>query len=1084
MSQRDPFDPGTEVVTAPAGSGKTTLLLHHYLRHLGAHRIEKIVAITFTRKAAAELLDRLAETLRGVLSPDAERTPWQRELLGLYKDVLPSREKALESLQALDSAPVSTVDAFTLTLVQEFQLHAHFLLGNGSPIHIDGPIEGGADSTPFYEAAAREEMEALSPDARLLLEEMSLGEAIEDVAMLARHSVAADPSAGKLLDALGRAITPRIENRAEDWLDTGKSKGTERIVERAGAWIRQPQGRPPAALLALLCVMGNREAIRERDAATVQALQALEVRGSCRVEWSRCRKALEGFLDDASVERADRLRIALAALAAAARDRALRAIAREGRLGYDELLLAATTLCSDSPPDDLARRYEVLMVDELQDTNPQQLDFYRAFYAMRRDVDPIRKFFVGDSRQSIYRFRGADPCGWNRLVEDADRIGTHAPLRTNYRSSKLLVATQRAMFDALEKGGRCGVESLEEVEAGRGAEEGLLTESSSPAPVRVVTSEESVDMTPHVLAEFAMRIEERWREYKGETAAVLIRSWVEAVRAADILTVHGVQAQVTGDRTLLSSRPALDLRIFLQVLVDPTNDITMAGVLKHPSIGVSDRGLLLLREGGPFSRVFNPEVRLENLDAGEQARLERALPLLREARGRLGRESSADVLEWLVASLWWRPLIQAAPEGESDVGLAQLDILLDLVRDWESEGVDPLAVIDRLQGAADDAAADLPVVQMHRGSRVVTITTVFGAKGREFDHVALLQIERTGGSGLEDANCCGTGNPGGKRFLGVRFDPEGGLRRAWDPIAVVARALGKAEAQEEGLRLFYVGFTRAKRSVTFGLAGKAKGSFVVAVREALASSGVPPGAVAMVAPDDGKCRKPKPPERGRMGRSGTFQAAWAPTEGRVLARASSPDDAQIDFKGVVEDFRGRARVVTGGGAPPLPAIPEFADVDETVWGDVVHGWLERWGFRGEPSTEAALNYLADRWSASDPRLAEWLVALGLTLRDGLPGFRDLLSHKLHFEWPLVGADGQVIWRGRADLVVEMPGREVVILDFKAGARVAVEGDIPGLDKYAVQLHAYRKILEGAGFRVRELGLVYVRGPSWVRAVLS
>ena len=65
----DPLDPRAEVVTAPAGSGKTTLLVQRYLRHLADTDAERIVAITFTRKAAAELKQRVANVLHAVIDP-------------------------------------------------------------------------------------------------------------------------------------------------------------------------------------------------------------------------------------------------------------------------------------------------------------------------------------------------------------------------------------------------------------------------------------------------------------------------------------------------------------------------------------------------------------------------------------------------------------------------------------------------------------------------------------------------------------------------------------------------------------------------------------------------------------------------------------------------------------------------------------------------------------------------------------------------------------------------------------------------------------------------------------------------------
>ena len=187
--------------------------------------------------------------------------------------------------------------------------------------------------------------------------------------------------------------------------------------------------------------------------------------------------------------------------------------------------------------------------------------------------------------------------------------------------------------------------------------------------------------------------------------------------------------------------------------------------------------------------------------------------------------------------------------------------------------------------------------------------------------------------------------------------------------------------------------------------------------------------------------------------------------------------------GLAAQMRKQARVVMGPAAPAPPEDGVLAGVDERVRGDVVHGWLERWAFQGAPEVRAAEAYLQERWTAVDPAVARWLVDLGLALRDGLPGLSELLDSAtaLHFEWPMVGAWDDELVAGRADLVVELPGREAVVIDFKAGSRFATStSEVPNLSSYAGQLDAYARALEGAGFRVSEVGLMYVRGPSWAR----
>ena len=1065
-------DPGAEVVVAPAGSGKTTLLIFHFLRLLKSGiPVERLVAITFTRKAAARLLQRLAHVLRGVVAP-AELPREKLAEMKMYGDVLPSSEHARVALSMLDAAPVSTVDAFALSLVQEFLLDANFELGDGTRALIDGPVVSGGDTSAFYQAAARVQIEALGKSARLLLEEMTFTKAIEGVAKLAECGLSQVLSLAEVLEAVGSEFASVVRKDRDNWLELA-----EEYPSALRAWLKAPKGAPPVSVLSLLC-----EARKDMDGdeAVKKALRALGWRtevGLSVVEPAMVTR-LGAWVDDKAAVRCDRVRVAMLELASGARDAALREIARSGSLGYEETLAAATGLCESRPPL-LVDRYDALLVDELQDTNPAQLAFYEAFVKMRGGKEPIRLFFVGDTRQSIYRFRQADPFGWRKLVERARKRGTLAELTVNYRSSCLLIEAQRQLFGRLATARPGSVDPLDDLEPAPVSPKGGLGDSQEPA--LIVDAPEIGDVEPYVLAEFAARLHARWAEPKfaSETAAVLVRSWAKGAWAAETLRTHGLRVQLTGDRALLASRPAADLRLFLRVLVDPSDEIAVTGVLKHPSIGVSDRAIMLLRHANQFGRLLAPDVDLTCLAAEEAAALRAAVEPLRTARHRIGRESTADVLERLLAELHVRPIIAASPEGEGNVGLAQLDILLDIVRSCESDGVDPQAVLDALSGDGLEGAEDLPVVRMHHADQVITVTTVFGAKGLEFDHVALLQVEKGGSDGRVGTSSFSVVRPQGKPILSMKLDPNRGLEPELDPLSVIAYVAGGDEALQEGLRLLYVGFTRARTSVTLGLK-KAKKGVVPLLRQVLAEG--PIAGVGTVGPDDSKLRPAVQLQRQRTGVLRPFESRWAEPDGFVLARPSSAAELGLDGQVLAAEFRARASIVTAPAGPSLPGGTGLDAVPDIVWGSVVHGWLERWAFDGTPTASQAAQYLHEHWSADDRAVADWLVVLGLGLRDQLPGFKTLLDQKekLHFEWPLVAVDGNTIWRGRTDLVVEFPGRNVAIIDFKAGSKFATQTDIPGVESYAAQLEGYRRMLEAGGYHVREVGLLYVRGPSWAR----
>ncbi|MBK9388595.1 MAG: hypothetical protein IPN34_27600 [Planctomycetes bacterium] len=419
------------------------------------------------------------------------------------------------------------------------------------------------------------------------------------------------------------------------------------------------------------------------------------------------------------------------------------------------------------------------------------------------------------------------------------------------------------------------------------------------------------------------------------------------------------------------------------------------------------------------------------------------MPLLLRARARLGREPTAEIVEWLAAKLHWRPLLAAGPEGASGLAIAQLDVILDVIRECESTHVDPTAVIASLE-AKDTPTDDLPVIRLHRDAQVVSVTTVFGAKGLEWDHVALQQIGAGGHDGVLSGKSWQLARPRGEAILGVSIDPERGLDARPGPLSILGKHIGAGEKREESWRLFYVGLTRARRSVTLAI-GKADArgkNQLAALRGTFAGDPLGPG-VRVLAPADVATAAPsralvhEPTVRVRP-----FTADFAKDAGGwTLASPSgrAADDAQL------ERYRRAARVVIG--RPQRRFRRVLGEIPDRVLGEVVHGWLERWAFRGEPPRCTTLRYhLRDRWSSSEASLARWLVALGLGLRDELPGFRELLSHRLHFEWPVLGwpeagAFGDELLVGRADLVVELPERRLVILDFEAGSRIATTLEI-------------------------------------------
>lgn len=1074
------------VISAPAGSGKTTRLVQAYLAFLAHAPVEQVVAITFTRRAASELVDRVSSVLGAFAAGRALTEEESRHADG----VILSPEQAARAIAGLSSAPVSTVDGFVQRLVQEHLLEASLPLEDGSAALLDGPVELEASVEEVYRTAAREILEGLCEDARRLLEHVTVGEACADLSVLARQLPMVRPSAVELVQKLAAAIagTPRTLTVLRELEESQLKPKSRSLHEKVRPWLQDPAREPPQELLGWLFGLEKKaeEAREERDAAWTRAF-------GTPIPWTSADapKIDDRWWSDASFASADALGAALLRLAERVRGRAFRDMAQRGRLGYEELLLAATRLCEHSQT--LRGRFSALLVDEVQDTNPTQLAFYRALGA---HLPEGRTVLVGDARQSVYRFRQADPHGWEPLLKEAQDAGSLEELQINYRSSRLLVKTQVALVGHLLAEGERGLLSLDGVHEGPRAEEGTLEHAGpSRAPTVVLEAKEKLDPEEATLEFFAQRMKSRWAEAPSETAAILSPTWSGGRWALEFLRRRGLKAQLWGERALLESRPAMDLRLVLRLLLDATDRLAVVGVLKHPSIGVSDAGLLALQRLG-FGRLLDPELPLESFGEADRAQLMRVTPILRDARSRLGRMPTGEVLERVLAALHWRPLLGAGPEGMEAV--AQLDLLLELIRGWEERGgTDPCHALDALT-PEPGRQEDLPPVRLEAGEQTVAIVTVHGAKGLAWDHVALLAPGDALRGGMGGARTFVHGRLGGRSLLGVRMDPEGGLKPESDPWAVLIGSDEKLEDRAERLRCFYVGFTRARRSVTVGFKEKETAtSLAGALKRAFeAQARAMPEAVELRSVDGSERTTVAVDERGHTGRVRPFQAGWSASKATPIAQPSTLADwvEKEERERLRERYARTARVTLGRGAPELPEHPRLAALPENVIGELVHGFLEAWAFKGEPSMGKASRYLDAKWGLAGARgealvvrelLAKWLTETGESLRTGLRGFAPLLEHRAHFEWPLLGRLPDYVLVGRTDLVIEKPDGGLIVVDFKAGSKIATRAEEAlARSEYLLQLNAYERLLRAAGYRVDEVGLLYVRGPTWVRIPLE
>ena len=395
----------TLLVEAGAGTGKTRELIERLVRLVASGRAElrSTAAITFTEAAAAELRDRIRLRLEEAARDGSD----------LSED---ERRRCYDALTQLDAAAIETLHAFAQRILSDHALDA------GLPPIIDVQEEIRA-SIAFDERWAIFVDELLSDPSmeETLLRAFTLGLELNHLADVARE----------LHEHWDRLEAASIPDAPPPPIDATLVLARLRQACELRGHCVEPDDKLVVHLEQVVEVYRQRLAAAETDLARLRLLaepRKLSTGAGNKNNWEGITPAdIRRLLSDAQRRRDEMVRAArvsvLASLLAALRDFAL-AYAderrRSGRLEFHDLLVQARNLLRRDPAvrRDVRERYTHLLIDEFQDTDPLQIEIATLIAAEEAAgapppweearVEPGRLFFVGDPKQSIYRFRRAD----------------------------------------------------------------------------------------------------------------------------------------------------------------------------------------------------------------------------------------------------------------------------------------------------------------------------------------------------------------------------------------------------------------------------------------------------------------------------------------------------------------------------------------------------------------------------------------------------------------------------------------------------------------------------------------------------
>lgn len=822
------------IVQAPAGSGKTELLIQRFLALLATVELpEQVIAITFTRKAAAQMRDRV---LAALAAADRDERPEQPHRLRTYELARQALDRDRKLGWSVVEQParlkIDTLDALNVWLAQRLPVASG---GIGAARIVE-------DASEHYRTAGRRMIRQLgdaSPGARalrFLLETSDTG-AEGMVTLLAQmlatrdqwlpHVFGADESELRVMveRALHRSIeedlisvaellpesacrqlvpllrhvashTPGFPRMFEPWLNLETMPAPcvdqleawkalpELLLTRQGTWRRQPGAIGFSGQFAPL------------GGDLKELISSLSGSEELRIALMELRNIPESLPGSAWWDAMSALRILLQHLVAELRV----LFAERNSADFIELALAAQhALGSAVRPSDLLlaldRRIQHILVDEFQDTSRSQIRLLELLTSGWERGDGRSLFLVGDPMQSIYRFRNADMSLFLRARHAGigDIRCATLDLTRNFRSAPVLIDWVNDAFTGIfpaEDDLKAGAARFSPCEAVR-----------APSSRQAVQVHALRGSDPNAEARRAAEIvaAERARSESG-SVAILVRSRNHLAGLQSHLRTLGLDAHAVQLEAPNQHQVTQDLIGLTRALTHRGDRVAWLAVLRAPWCGLSWRDLHVLCRDDADSAVWTlmqDAERISELTGDGRVRLERLQAILQLAF----RERSNQSLARWVRRTWVTLDGPACLPDSRDTDRAEHFFAILREATVMGDLDDPAA----LGSLFDDPAA---IADRPRESGI-EIMTVHKAKGLEFDTVVLMGLGRVPQSDRGRALYWHerVHGDGGESVLLAPF--SAGSDKP-DPYRQWLKGIERRKEYSERARLLYVATTRAR----------------------------------------------------------------------------------------------------------------------------------------------------------------------------------------------------------------------------------------------------------------------------------
>ena len=1000
-------------LSAGAGCGKTFVLTERFLSHLdpsqGPDPLAHLVAITFTDRAAREMRDRIRsachQALAGSLPEQVDH--WMRILRGL------------------DAARISTIHSFCAGL-----LRAHAVEAGIDPRF--AVLEADEASAQLRRAVRDSVLELLSDrdeDCMQLVLDYNLERTQEILKCLVRgrFQIDTDEFDGMTVEGLfdrwqafhrqrfaarrlDRFVESRVVRRTLDVL--GANEPSNPIMQSRRALLLDILPRIAGMARERVPLDELQGAARVQGGGGEKAWRSVDVYNDVKVALEKFRDELKGLSSDLTLDKQSLSRAAtstvralrLAVKASVSYDALKQSL---GALDFDDLLLLTRNLLRDSREvrERASAGIDFLLIDEFQDTDPVQSDVVRMLCG--EDMFAGRLFLVGDVKQSIYRFRRADPHVFEQLRAEIPEQG-RLPLSVNFRSQPavlnfvncLIGPTMGPTYEPLVP----FVKQLSPTPA----VEFLFAQADPPVPDetaedRRIREADWIarrlrdlldDPTPRIRTVDPATKAVSLRPVLPGDVAILFRALSNVAHYEEALRRRGLEYYLVGGRAFFAQQEVYDLVNLCQYLDDEDDEASLVGVLRSPLFSLSDDAVFALAENAGHAGVQRTNLTAAlaaepppHLPEDQQRLLRHAGEVLADLRANKDRIPLARLISRAVERTGYDASLLHEFLGRRK--LANLRKIVEMARQFDRGGMTTLKdFVVRLRESIAEAAHEELAPIHSETSDVMRLMSIHQAKGLEFPVVVVADMCWRPPGNYQAAHF--------HRELGPLLPPA--ARRPQgekNPALEMFRFLEAAEDDAETVRLLYVALTRAADMLILSGApedGGQQSPWMRLLSERfdldtgqpqldpflgkLSIGNVPPEVIPKI-----RVHKVPPDVDKSPARRDVKEIALSQLEAAVMAAEPAPLPDTLDR---IEPRRGdgaplsvsQIRRADAGGDPADEMPPsivaddglivldeDYETVDAAAVGTLVHGVLERVNFaepgRLEPLVDAGMATLID-----------------------------------------------------------------------------------------------------------------------------